>query len=133
MIPEKNTPDSSVGKADDGDMASMKEEAAGAAWEGADLERPLRGEEPESDSVAVARRWIAVYHHLVGLEQELLDVLARMIPSMPNEAQKEAEETNLPVLASQVERFRHRLEYWRTRRDELEGKTEPNPEPKAEQ
>ena len=132
MTPETNRYDISLGKAHHGDMASRKEEAAGAAWGGADLERPLTGEEPESESLAVARRWIAVYHHLVSLEQELLDVLARMIPSMPDEAQKEAEATNLPVLATQVERFRHRLEYWRTRRDELEGKGEEQPEPQPE-
>src|SRR5437899_988324 len=103
-------------------MASRKEEAAGAAWEGAGLERPLSGEDPATDSLAEARRWVAVYHHLVNLEQELFDLLARMIPTMPQEAQKEAELTNLPVLASQVERFRHRLDYWTTRRDELETK-----------
>ena len=39
---------------------------------------------------------------------------------MPREAQHEAEETNLPVLASQVERFRHRLDYWVRRQEELE-------------
>ena len=59
--------------------------------------------------------------HLVKLEQELLDLLAGMIPSMPGDAQKEAEETNLPLLASQIERFRHRLEFWSRRRAELEG------------
>jgi hypothetical protein len=103
-------------------MASNKEEAAGAAWQGADLERPLTGEDPGSQSLADAERWIAVYHQLVNLEQQLLDVLALIIPSMPEAARKEAEETNLPVLASQVERFRHRLALWQKRRDELEGK-----------
>jgi hypothetical protein len=103
-------------------MASRKEEAAGAAWEGADLDRPILGEDPESVSLIDAQRWVAVYHHLVGLEQELFDLLARMIPNMPAEAQKEAEETNLPVIASQVERFRHRLDFWQKRRAELEGK-----------
>jgi len=102
-------------------MAS-KEEAAGAAWEGADVNRPIRGEDPESESLAEARRWVAVYRHLVKLEQELFDMLARMIPTMPREAQREAEATNLPVLASQVERFRHRLDYWIQRQRELEGK-----------
>ncbi|TMC36969.1 MAG: hypothetical protein E6J28_09085 [Chloroflexi bacterium] len=96
-------------------MASRKEEAAGAAWEGADLERPIEGEDPESNSLREALRWVAVYRHLVKLETELFDV-------MPNEAQLEAEQTNLPVLASQVERFRHRLDYWQKRRDELEKK-----------
>lgn len=109
-------------------MASRKEEAAGAAWQGADLERPLPGEDPESGSLAEAQRWIAVYHHLVHLEQELLDMLARMIPGMPDAAQKEAEVTNLPVLASQVERFRHRLTFWQKRRDDLEGKGQPPPQ-----
>src|SRR5438105_1112473 len=107
-------------------MASRKEEAAGAAWEGADLERPIVGEDPRTDSLAEARRWVAVYHHLVNLEQELFDLLARMIPTMPGEAQQEAEATNLPVLASQVERFKHRLDYWQKRRDELEV---PKPQP----
>jgi len=102
-------------------MAS-KEEAAGAAWEGADVNRPIRGEDPESESLAEARRWVAVYRHLVKLEQELFDMLARMIPTMPREAQREAEATNLPVLASQVERFRHRLDYWIQRQRELERK-----------
>jgi hypothetical protein len=103
-------------------MAS-KQEAAGAAWEGADLERPILGEDPESDSLEEARRWVSVYSHLVKLEQDLLDVLAGMIPTMPDEAQMEAEQTNLPVLASQVERFRHRLDFWSKRRAELESRT----------
>jgi len=101
-------------------MASRMREAAVAAWEGADLERPIEGEDPESASLRDAQRWIAVYRHLVNLEQELFDVMARMIPSMPADAQKEAEETNLPVIASQVERFRHRLDFWTRRRDELD-------------
>ena len=109
-------------QAQDVQMASRKEEAAGAAWEGADLERPIEGEDPESNSLREALRWVAVYRHLVKLETELFDVLAGMIPTMPSEAQLEAEQTNLPVLASQVERFRHRLDYWQKRRDELEKK-----------
>jgi hypothetical protein len=120
MSKRKTLPDISAAKAHDETMASKKEEAAGAAWEGADLERPIVGEDPETGSLREALRWVAVYHHLVSLEQELFDLLARMIPTMPNEAQKEAETTNLPVLASQVERFRHRLEFWQKRRDELQ-------------
>jgi hypothetical protein len=100
-------------------MASDREEAGGAVWDGADLDRPISGEDPESESLVDARRWIAVYGHLVKLEQELFDLLAGMIPSMPREAQLEAERTNLPLLASQVERFRHRLEFWVKRQDEL--------------
>jgi hypothetical protein len=109
-----------IEKDHDLDMASRKEEAADAAWEGADLERPISGEDPGSQSLAEARRWIAVYRHLVKLEQELFDMLARMIPSMPTEAQREAEATNLPVLGSQLERFQHRLDYWVAHEQELQ-------------
>jgi hypothetical protein len=121
MNPGKKRRDFWREKAQDEAMASRKEEAAEAAWEGADLERPLQGENPESDSLEEARRWVSVYSHLVKLEQELLDLMAKTIPGMPDEAQKEAEETNLPVLASQVERFRHRLDYWSKRKTVLEG------------
>ena len=109
-------------------MASRKEEAAGAAWEGADLDRPISGEDPASESLKEARRWVLVYRHLVKLEQELFDLLAKMIPSMPKEAQREAEETNLPVLASQIERFRHRLDFWVNRERELARKKTKPPE-----
>ena len=103
-----------------GEPDSEQARAAGAAWEGADLERTLNGEDPASQSLMEARRWTAVYRHLVGLEQDLFDMLAGVIPTMPEEAQREAEKTNLPVLASQLERFRHRLEYWVKREEELE-------------
>lgn len=112
--------DFAANREQDHDMASSREEAAGAAWEGADLERPIVGEDPETDSLAEARRWITVYSHLLKLEQELLDVLAETIPRMPGEAQREAEAANLPVLASHVERFKHRLEFWVGRRRVLE-------------
>jgi hypothetical protein len=39
---------------------------------------------------------------------------------MPDAARREAENTNLPVLASQAERFRHRLDYWVKRKIALE-------------
>jgi hypothetical protein len=109
-----------TGKDHDVRMAFDKEVAAEAAWEGADLERPISGEDPKSTSLSEARRWVAVYRHLVKLEQELFDMLAKMIPTMPREAQREAEQTNLPVLASQVERFRHRLDFWTKREEELQ-------------
>lgn len=103
-------------------MASRDEEAAGAARAGADLDRPIDGEDPTSDSLDEAERWVGVYHHLVSLEQHLFDSLAMRLPSMPPAAQREAETTNLPVLMTTLERFRHRLAYWQQRRDELQAR-----------
>lgn len=120
MSRARKSRDFDVKKDEDVRMASGKEEAADAAWEGADLERTIIGEDPTSMSLETARHWVAVYSHLVELEQQLLDMLARLIAKMPTEAQREAEQTNLPVLASQVERFRHRLYFWSKRKTELE-------------
>ena len=103
-------------------MASPDEEAAGAARAGADLDRPIAGEDPASDSLDEAERWIGIYHHLLSLEQDLFDRLAMHLTSMPPAAQREAESTNLPVLMTTLERFRHRLAFWQKRRDELEGR-----------
>ena len=100
-------------------MASRKEEAAGAARAGADLDRPIAGEDPATGSLEEAQRWVTVYHQLVDLEQTLFDAMAAKIPAMPPAARREAEETNVPVLLTQLERFKHRLEYWRGRRDAL--------------
>lgn len=99
---------------------SSKAQAADAAWDGADVDRPISGEDPASESLAEARHWVAVYRHLVKLEQELFDRLAMVIPTMPPDAQREAEATNLPVMASHLERFRHRLDYWVRRQQDLE-------------
>jgi len=101
-------------------MASRDEEAAGAAGAGADLDRPIAGEDPAADSLDEAERWIRIYHHLLSLEQDLFDRLAMHLPSMPLAAQREAEETNLPVLMATLERFRHRLAFWQRRREELQ-------------
>src|SRR3989442_2705355 len=122
MNPRKTPRDISVRGGQDVFMASEREEAAGAAWQGADLERPISGENPESESLEEARRWVRAYGHLVTLEQALFDLLAKMIPGMPRDAQREAELTNLPVIASQVERFRHRLDYWVKPERGLEGR-----------
>jgi len=103
-------------------MASPDEEAAGAARAGADLDRPIAGEDPASDSLDEAERWIGIYHHLLSLEQDLFDRLAMHLTSMPPAAQREAESTNLPVLMTTLERFQHRLAFWQKRRDELEGR-----------
>ena len=87
-----------------------------------DRELETSSDVPRAISNAEVRRWVGIYRHLVGLEQELFDTLARMIPSMPKEAQREAEEANLPAISSHAARFRERLDYWVERERELEEK-----------
>jgi hypothetical protein len=90
-----------------------------AARKGADLERPIEGEDPSAHSPDVVRRWLRAYAELESLESELLDLLAARAARMSKEARREAEETNLPVLLSQFVRFRKRRDYWQQREREL--------------
>ena len=91
-----------------------------AARKGGDAERPMEGEDPKAQAPESIRRWLRAYAELEALESELLDVLAARAANMGKDALHEAEETNLPVLLSQLERFRKRGEYWRQRAFELE-------------
>jgi hypothetical protein len=91
-----------------------------AARKGADPHRTVDGEDTSARSPDVARQWLKAYTELLELETDLLTLLAERLPRMSAEARQEAEDTNLPVIVSQLQRFRHRMEFWRKRRDKLE-------------
>ena len=94
--------------------------AVEAARLGADPHRPIDGEDVSAQSSEVARHWLKAYAELVELEADLLALLAERLPQMGPDARQEAEETNLPVIVSQLQRFRHRMDYWRKRRDQID-------------
>jgi hypothetical protein len=94
-----------------------------AARKGGDPDRPIDGEDPGTRSLDVARRWWRVYGELEKLETELVDHLAERAAEMSDDARREAAETNLPVLLSQLHRFRERHTYWRQRAQEVETGT----------
>jgi hypothetical protein len=93
-----------------------------AARKGADPDRPIDGEDPTAQTDQAVRRWLKAYAELESLEAELLDLLAARSARMSQDARREAAETNLPVLVSQLERFRKRHEYWQQRAEHLERK-----------
>jgi hypothetical protein len=92
-----------------------EKEIIDAARRGADTERPMEGEDPTIYSPEVSRRWQSAYSELLELETGLLHFLSEHMPRMSADAQREAQLTNLPLIESQVERFRQRLELWRQR------------------
>jgi hypothetical protein len=91
-----------------------------AARKGADPHRTIDGEDPSAHSPFVVSQWLKAYSELLELESDLLDLLAARLPLLSDEARREAEDTNLPVIVSQLERFRHRRNFWRKRKDQLE-------------
>jgi hypothetical protein len=94
-----------------------------AARKGGDPDRPMDGEDPDARAPETVRRWWKVYGELERLETALVDLLAERAAEMSEEARREAGETNLPVLLSQLHRFRERHTYWRQRALDIETGT----------
>lgn len=109
-------------------MASGEQEAALAASRGADPERTLVGEDPATASLKEARWWFKVYAELTDLEEHLFNDLASTVGRMAAEARNEAMETNMPIIESQLRRFRHRRGYWSTRVRALQSQGRPGKE-----
>ena len=101
-------------------MEAAERPAIEAARKGADPYRPSDGEDTSAQSPDVARQWLKAYGELLELEADLLALLAERLPTMTAAARQEAEETNLPVLVSQLHRFRHRMDFWRRRKEQLD-------------
>ena len=92
-----------------------------AARRGSDLDRGMDDEAiPDEASAGTARHWISVYAQLTSLESHLLTEARELLPTLSRSARREAELTNLPLLESQLRRFRHRQELWEQRLGELE-------------
>jgi hypothetical protein len=102
-------------------MQADQSGATEAARKGADPHRLMEGEDPGTQSAQIAHQWLKAYAELLELQADLLDMIAERMPSMCGEARHEAEETNLPVIVTQMERLRFRLEFWRQRKQELGG------------
>ena len=90
-----------------------------AARKGADPDRLMDGEDPDAQTLDAVLKWWTTYGELEKLETALLDLLAVRAASMSEEVRREVAETNVPVLLSQLERFRFRHAYWRQRAQEL--------------
>jgi hypothetical protein len=95
-----------------------------AARKGGDPARPIAGEDPAARAPETALRWWKVYGELEKLETALLDLFAAQAAEMSAEARREALDTNLPILLSQLERFQARHAYWRQRALDLERRSD---------
>jgi hypothetical protein len=91
-----------------------------AALRGGDPEQMMDGEaDLMTASMEQALFWRRAYGEIVAMEEK---VMARVLELMAAESptvRREVELTNVPVIASQVERFRRRHEYWEHRVREL--------------
>lgn len=92
-----------------------------AADRGGNSELGMDGEaEPITASLAQARYWQQIYREITAMEELVLDRIHELMARLSPEARREVERTNLPVVTSQLERFKQRLGYWSSRVTELE-------------
>ena len=69
----------------------------------------------------VTRAWVDVYTELVEFEENLLNRLYEMLPTMTAEDRHEAELTDLPMVVQHLQTFRYRRAHWRQRLQALTG------------
>jgi len=88
---------------------------------GADIEQAMEGEHDiDTSSVEQAVFWRDTYREILAMEESVMARVLELMAAQSVTARREAELSNVPVIAAQVERFRSRLGYWETRLRRLE-------------
>ena len=90
-----------------------------AAEEGADPDRLLEGEDPDTLQVHDADHWIRVYKDLLGFKLRLIEAAHEMVPEMADAARDEVGKTDIVAMDAESRKFQRRLDYWEQRRGEL--------------
>ena len=102
-------------------LAHEKEPTRGqiAAIEGANPDRLLDGEDPDTLQVHDADHWIRVYQDLLAFKRQLLATANEIVPDMADAARDEVGKTDIMAMDAEARKFQRRLHYWYLRRDEL--------------
>ena len=90
-----------------------------AAADGADPDRLLDGEDPDTLQVHDADHWIRVYQDLLAFKRQLLATANEIVPDMADAARDEVGKTDIIAMDAEARKFQRRLHYWYLRRDEL--------------
>jgi len=99
-----------------------------AAVRGGDWTQAMDGEGPVAQAtLKQALYWTKIYTEILAMEEKVLRRIEQLMASQSPEARREAELTNVPVIAAQAERFRQRLGHWSARVIELDGASSQKP------
>jgi hypothetical protein len=102
------------------DVVPLRPELA-AATRGGDPEQLMDGEaDPGTASIEQAVFWARVYSEILAMEEKVMARVRELMAAESLTVRREVELTNVPVIASQVERFRRRHMYWELRVQALE-------------
>jgi hypothetical protein len=93
-----------------------------AAVRGGDWSQAMDGEGiPANATLEHALYWRKIYTEILAMEEKVLDRIRQLMNTQSDEARREVELTNVPVVVAQAERFRQRLSYWEARIVQLDG------------
>lgn len=96
-----------------------------AAARGGDTDQLMDGEaDLGTASMEQAMFWTKVYGEIMLMEEKVMARVQQLMAAETPRIQREVELTNVPVIASQVDRFRQRHEFWQLKVVELEGLTD---------
>jgi hypothetical protein len=99
-----------------------------AAVRGGDWSQAMDGEGvPAHATLEHAIYWRQIYTEILAMEEKVLDRIRQLMNTQSEEARREVELTNVPVVVAQAERFRQRLGYWDTRVAQLNGHSPRKP------
>jgi hypothetical protein len=71
--------------------------------------------DPTTASLEAALFWRNIYSEILTMEESVLERIQQLMAGQSPQARREVELTNLPVVASQVARFRSRWQLWESR------------------
>jgi DNA-binding response OmpR family regulator len=86
-----------------------------------DHKRLLEGENPGTQHPEDARRWLAVYSELLAYKEGVIARTQRAVEQLAPESAAEIQQTDIPILSEERDRFRRRLHYWQRRVRDLGG------------
>lgn len=93
-----------------------------AAVRGGNWKQAMDGEgAPRDATLEHALYWRQIYSDILAMEEKVLAGIRQLMESQSDEARREVELTNVPVVVAQAERFRQRLGYWDARIAQLNG------------
>jgi hypothetical protein len=99
-----------------------------AAVRGGDWSQAMDGEgAPAEATLEHAVYWRQIYTEILAMEEKVLDRIRQLMNTQSEEARREVELTNVPVVVAQAERFRQRLGYWEARVGQLNGHSSHKP------
>jgi hypothetical protein len=115
---------------DASDPQAMRSDVA-AEQRGGDPDQAMASEPPGAEaSLAEARFWRDAYEEILHMEVQVMARVDELMSRATPAVRREVEMSNVPVIAAQVDRFRHRHNFWTDRVAELTpGTAAGHPDP----